>query len=68
MVVRGVERALLVVVGVVQADLRPGPDADVVVVVRIGLEPRQPWLVDDAGGVVNAEPVEEAPAVSRRRR
>jgi hypothetical protein len=33
-------------------DLRPGPDAHVVVVVGVGLEPRQPGLIDDAGGVV----------------
>jgi hypothetical protein len=63
MVVRGVERALIVVVGVVQADFRPGPDADIVVVVRVRLEPRQPGLVDDAVCVVDAQPVEEGTAV-----
>ena len=41
-VVGDVEGALIVVVGVVQADLRPGPDADVVVVVGVCLEARQP--------------------------
>lgn len=56
MIVRGVERPLIVVVGVVEADLRPGPDAHVVAVVGVRLEPRQPGLVDDAGGVVDAEP------------
>jgi hypothetical protein len=34
MVVGGVEGTLIVVVGVVQADLGPGANADVVVVVR----------------------------------
>nr|WP_293613135.1 hypothetical protein [Ponticaulis sp.] len=63
MVVRSVERPLIVGVGVVQSDLRPGANADVVVVVGVGLEPGQPGLVDDAGGVVDAEPVEEGAAV-----
>ena len=62
-VVRGVERPLIVVVGVVKADLRPGSDAHVVVVVRPCLEARQPGLVDNAGGVVDAQPVEEGAAV-----
>jgi hypothetical protein len=56
-VIGGVEGPLIVVVGVVQADLRPGPDADIVVVVRVGLEPRQARLVDDAGGFVDAETI-----------
>ena len=47
MVVRGVERALIVVVGVVEADLRPGSDAYVVVVVRVRCEARQPWQIGD---------------------
>ena len=64
-VVRGVEGALIVVVRVVDGDLRPGPDADIVVVVGVRLEPGQPGLVDDAGGVVDAEPVEEGAAVGR---
>ena len=38
-VVRGVEGALIVGVGVVETDLRPGPDTDIVVVVGIGLNP-----------------------------
>jgi hypothetical protein len=63
-VVRGVEGPLIIVVGVVQADLGPGPDADIVVVVGVGLEAGQPGLVDDAGGVVHAQPVEECAAVS----
>ena len=62
-VVRGVERALIVGVGVVEADLRPCPDTDVVVVVRVRLETRQPGLIDNAGGVVDAEPVEEGAAI-----
>ena len=66
-VVRGVEGALIVVVGVVQGDLRPGAHTDVVVVVGVRLEARQPGLVDDAGGVVDAEPVEEGAAVGRDR-
>jgi hypothetical protein len=66
-VVRGVERALIVVVGVVEADLRPGADAHVVVVVGVSLEARQPGLVDDAGRVVDAQPVEEGAAVGRDR-
>jgi len=66
-VVGGVEGALIVVVGIVQADLRPGPDANVVVVVGVRLEPGQPGLVDDAGGVVDVEPVKEGTAVGRDR-
>ena len=62
-VVRSIKSTLVVVVGVVNADFRPGPDADIVVVVRVGLETRLPGLVDDAGGVVDAEPVEEGAAV-----
>ena len=62
-VVPGVEGALIVVVGVVQPDLRPGPDADIVVEVGVRLEAREPGLVDDAGGVVHAEAIEEGAAV-----
>jgi hypothetical protein len=65
--VRGVEGALIVIVGVVEADLRPGPDADIVIVVGVILEPRQPRLVEDAGGVVGAERVEEGAAIGRDR-
>ena len=54
---------LTVVVGVVQADLRPGANADVVVVVGVRLEPGQPGLVNDPGGVVDAQTVEEGAAV-----
>ena len=53
--VGSVECALIVVVGVVEADLRPGPDADVIVAVPVRLEARQPGLVDDAVGVVDTE-------------
>lgn len=63
MIVRRVEGPLVVIVGVVDGDLRPGADADIVVVVRVGLEPRQPGLVHDAGCVVDAESVEEGAAV-----
>ena len=66
-VVRSIKSTLVVVVGVVNADFRPGPDADIVVVVRIGLETRLPGLVDDAGGIVDAEPVEEGAAIGRDR-
>ncbi|SEN76849.1 hypothetical protein SAMN04489859_101613 [Paracoccus alcaliphilus] len=62
-VVASVERALIVIVGVVDADLRPAVDADVVVVVGEALEARQPGLIDDAGGVVDDQPVEEGAAV-----
>ena len=67
-VVRSIKSTLVVVVGVVNADFRPGPDADIVVVVRVGLETRLPGLVDDAGGVVDAEPVEEGAAVGGDRK
>jgi len=59
-VVAGVEGALVVVVGVVDGDLRPGVDGDIVVVVGVAFEARQAGLVDDAGGVVDDQPIEEA--------
>jgi hypothetical protein len=52
-VVRGIEGALIVIVGVVDCDLRPGPDADIIVVVGLGVEAGQPGLVNDAGGIVD---------------
>lgn len=60
----GIETTLVVEVGVVQSDLRPRPDAHVVVVIRPGLEAR---LVDDAIGVVNGQTVEEGAAVGGNR-
>ncbi len=66
-VVRHVEGPLVIVVGVVQADLRPGPDAHIVVVVGVGLEAGQLRLVDDAIGVVDAQTVEEGAAIGRDR-
>jgi hypothetical protein len=39
------------------------PTPNIVVVVRPSLEPGQTGLVDDAGGVVDAQPVEEGAAV-----
>ena len=62
-----IESPLIIVVGVVQADLRPGPDAHIVVVVGVRLEAGQLRLVDDAVGVVDAQPVEEGAAVGRDR-
>ena len=67
-VVAGVEGPLVVVVGVVDGDLRPGVDGNVVVVVGVALGAGQPGLVDDAGGVVDAQPVEEGAAVGRDRK
>lgn len=61
-VVARVEVALVVV-----GDLRPGVDADIAVVVGVALEAWQPWLIDDAGGVVDDQPVEEGAAVGRDR-
>jgi hypothetical protein len=63
----GIKRGVVVVVGVVQAHLRPGADTDMVVEARPGLEARHPGLIDDAGGVADAEPVEERTAVGRGR-
>ena len=60
---RGVKCAVIVIVGGVEADLRPGADARIVVVVRVSLEPGQLGLVDDAIGVINAQTVEEGAAV-----
>ena len=70
-VVRGVEGSLIVGVGVVQADLRPGPDTDVVIVVRPGLEARRAGAGRRCRGVIDAEPVEEGAAIgetARRKR
>ncbi len=58
-----IEGPLVIVVGVVQAYLRPSPDADIVVIVGVGLEARQLRLIDDAVRVVDAQPVEEGAAV-----
>lgn len=62
-----IESPLIVIVGGVEADLCPGPDAHVVVVVGVSLEARQLRLVDDAIGVVYDEPVKEGAAVGRDR-
>ena len=66
-VVPSVERPLVVDFAVVDTDLCPRPDADIVVVVGVGLEPGQTGLIDDAGGVVDDEPIEEGAAVGRDR-
>lgn len=43
MVVRGVEGTLIIVVGVVQSDLRPGSNADIVVVVGVSNRGSRGW-------------------------
>jgi hypothetical protein len=58
---------LVVIVSVVDADRGSCADANAVVVIGIDLEPRQPGLIDVAGGAVDAEPVEEGAAVSGNR-
>src|SRR5690606_36151176 len=63
-IVAGIECALIVIVGVVDADLRPGVDSDIIVVVRIRLEARQPRLIENPARVVGNETVEEGAAVS----